>query len=532
MVREAVVSLERAAAVALRSGVPPFLRKACSNRFVNLAVAALVTLEVSVMVHWDLQFSIHSSSTFYHLLFPNRYHDEHNRRSTSVYHIYSVDEALEVLRTAVQRFYALPGSSVDLYQISGPPRMHLTLWDSPPALTEAGKLRWSPVQLPTQIHIIEEREPLGPFANGTQALFHRLVEMDLELHLRSIAQEAEDFKSFEWEVHLVWDFSHRGGRIDMYLAAAALPVHVGQPGEHAAPSHGGDFGTWVWFLLCSLCMISLTSQLLTRRGATRTLLRIFGVATGEGELASPSWKSAEGVHCLGRRETPFIGDGRNVEDELQNEVVPCYLQWTFHRLVRDVAILAFLLLDAAQGSHTTERGGLAGARRALHRQVHHQEQEARVEDLLVWLEVRHGIHVVRLLGGIAVFWAWLCVNESPTKSLLSRMMVQAISPVMAFLMTSLPLFLGFASLGVVLFAEHAPAKFGTLGSASVSLFSLLNGDVVMETMLDVEAAGALLSRGYVCAFICVFVFMVLNGTLCLIQDSFRLVKAHQVCACS
>uniref|UniRef100_A0A7S1WR57 Ion transport domain-containing protein n=1 Tax=Alexandrium catenella TaxID=2925 RepID=A0A7S1WR57_ALECA len=527
-----MVSLERAAFVGMRVGAPRFLRKACSSRLVNLAIAALVTVEVSVIVHWDLQFNIHSSSTFYHLLFPNRYHDEHNRRSTSVYHIYSVDEALEVLRFAVQRFYALPGSSVDLYQITGPARMHLTLWDTPPALTDAGKLQWSPVLLPTETYVVEEREPLGPFTNSTQDLFHRLVEMDLELHLVSIAQEAEDFKSFEWEVHLVWDFAHRGGRVDMYLATAALPVHVGQPGEHAAPSHGGDLGTVVWLLLCVLCMASLTSCLAMRRGLGWALRRTLGAVAGEAELPSQAWKPTEASHFTGRRDTQFAGDCRQIEEEAGCDTVPFYLQWPFHRAVRDVAILAFLLLDASQGSHTTGRRGLVSTRRALHWQVQYQEQHRQpgFENWLVWLEVRKGIHLVRLLGGVAVFWAWLCVNESPARSLLSRMMVQAIPPVVSFLITSLPLFLGFASLGVVLFSEHAPAKFGTLGNAAVTLFSLLNGDVLMETMLDIEAAGALISRGYVCAFICVFVFMVLNATLCLIQDSFRIVKAHQVCA--
>jgi len=468
------------------------------------------------MTHWDLQFSSHSSSTFYQLLFPKGYHDDHNPRGTSVYHIYDVDVALDVLRTAVLRFYSLPRNSVDLYRIVGPAKMHLTLWKNAPELTQQGTLEWHLEQLPRRTFELTVQEPLGPFSNGTQALFLRLVEMDVELHVISIAQEGDDFKAFEWEVHLLWNFVHRGGRIDMYLVAAASPVHSGRLTEHVAPAHGGDFGTWLGLILGALCGSSLALRLgLCRQiRGSRNLVKFLGV---DVEEASPT--SGRPNKC-------------NAEDAILDggaQDVPVYLQWRVHYNVRDIAILVFLLLGAAQGRHMEAPWGKVGVFHNIHRPGRGQEWERPVglQELLIWLEVRQGIHAQRLAGAVGVFWAWLCVCESPSPSLLSRLLVQAIPPVVSFFFTTLPLYVGFASLGVVLFAEHSPRKFGTLGAASVTLFSLLNGDVLMETMLEVEAAGVALSRAYVCTFICVFVFTVLNAVLCLIQDSFRLVKARK-----
>lgn len=444
----------------------------------SIALAALMTAEITEMMKQDLQFYTHSTTTFYNALFPAKFHNEHQTRETAVYHIYTVEEALDVLENAVLSYYSLPRKSVDHFWVNFPARLHLSVWDPAPRLAGPGfqeEAPPEPLRRVTTMYTLSESEPLGPFArNDSVALVRSLAELDLELHWGALCGEGGDFRTFEWEVHLFWDFSHRGGRIDMYLSAAASPTSKKQVGRLV----------WLNFLLGLLALLSLAYNFWPR--AARRLFML------------EKW--------VIRSESNW---------------------WRINRSVRDGLVLAFVVLDTCSVHNAPSVFGMPRDWWSQQTSLNSQVAPPTLEDFLIWLEVRHGVHLIRCAAAAGVCWAWICVCETPPHapaSLLWKILAIALPPVVSFLWASIPIYLAFASLGLVLFAEHAPTKFGSLFKACVSLFSVLNGDVIQETMVDLEGAGVVMSRLYVCSFICVFVFVVLNAVLCLIQDSFRQAK--------
>ncbi len=80
---------------------------------------------------------------------------------------------------------------------------------------------------------------------------------------------------------------------------------------------------------------------------------------------------------------------------------------------------------------------------------------------------------------------------------------------LAFLVGVLPVFIGFACFGVAYFSTESE-MFSNVDQASVTLFALLNGDVIHDVFDDIYNASPVISRIYLYLFISLFIYAVLN----------------------
>merc|ERR1719480_220648 len=79
--------------------------------------------------------------------------------------------------------------------------------------------------------------------------------------------------------------------------------------------------------------------------------------------------------------------------------------------------------------------------------------------------------------------------------------------VLRFFIGVIPLFIGFAMFGVSFFSTYS-VLFKDLGSAYVTLFALINGDVIHDVFVDLHPAGAYISRIYLYVFNSLFIYAV------------------------
>jgi hypothetical protein len=96
--------------------------------------------------------------------------------------------------------------------------------------------------------------------------------------------------------------------------------------------------------------------------------------------------------------------------------------------------------------------------------------------------------------------------------------------VIRFIIGSFPLFMGFACFGMSLYSEHS-VKFGTLRNSLVTLFSLMNGDVLLETTNDIKRG--FLGDVFLVSFVCVFAFVIMGVFLSIVQDAYASAKTRR-----
>ncbi|GMH56905.1 hypothetical protein TrRE_jg2546 [Triparma retinervis] len=98
-------------------------------------------------------------------------------------------------------------------------------------------------------------------------------------------------------------------------------------------------------------------------------------------------------------------------------------------------------------------------------------------------------------------------------------MQHAIPLLLPFLVGVIPVFVGYAMFGVSYFGSQS-ALFALPSDAFVTLFSLLNGDVIYQTFTSIWQPNQIIVNVYLYTFISVFIYLVLNVTISVVEHSF------------
>ncbi|KAJ0411218.1 hypothetical protein ATCC90586_003857 [Pythium insidiosum] len=92
--------------------------------------------------------------------------------------------------------------------------------------------------------------------------------------------------------------------------------------------------------------------------------------------------------------------------------------------------------------------------------------------------------------------------------------------VLQFLVGVSPVFLGFALFGTIYFGPRV-AAFGSLSASMMTLFAVLNGDVILDTFDALERHGFATSGTlYLYSFIALFIYVVLNIFIAIVEEAF------------
>lgn len=92
--------------------------------------------------------------------------------------------------------------------------------------------------------------------------------------------------------------------------------------------------------------------------------------------------------------------------------------------------------------------------------------------------------------------------------------------VLQFLIGVSPIFIGFALFGTIYFGNRIK-MFGTVGASMTTLFSILNGDEILDTFDALNLHGFSVSgKVYLYTFISLFIYVVLNIFIAIVEEAF------------
>ncbi|TDH74305.1 hypothetical protein CCR75_003030 [Bremia lactucae] len=92
--------------------------------------------------------------------------------------------------------------------------------------------------------------------------------------------------------------------------------------------------------------------------------------------------------------------------------------------------------------------------------------------------------------------------------------------VLQFLLGVSPIFIGYALFGTIYFGNKIK-QFGSLSASMVTLFSLMNGDIIMDTFDAMELHHYYVSgKMYLYSFLSLFMYVVLNIFIAIVEEAF------------
>eukprot|EP00756_Hemistasia_phaeocysticola_P046790 Hpha_TRINITY_DN20617_c0_g1::TRINITY_DN20617_c0_g1_i1::g.148134::m.148134/K04994/MCOLN3; mucolipin 3 len=147
-------------------------------------------------------------------------------------------------------------------------------------------------------------------------------------------------------------------------------------------------------------------------------------------------------------------------------------------------------------------------------------------EAMAWHSAARFHFITQLCIGLGCLLSWCRVMQHMEHSQAYAQILQTfrlgVPVVLRFVVSLLPLLIGFASLGVTLFSEYT-AKFATLDASFFTLFAVMNGDVVLETIDSIRTAG-LIGPVFIIIFVMLFIWVALSITISIIQDSYWAAK--------
>ncbi|KAF4316339.1 hypothetical protein BBO99_00005544 [Phytophthora kernoviae] len=130
----------------------------------------------------------------------------------------------------------------------------------------------------------------------------------------------------------------------------------------------------------------------------------------------------------------------------------------------------------------------------------------------------------RLLHGMALLLLWSCFvgylehNRHIYSIVLT--LKWGTPRVLQFLLGVSPIFFGYALFGTIYFGNKIE-EFGTMSASMITLFSLMNGDIIMDTFDAMELHHfAISGKVYLYTFISLFMYVVLNIFIAIVEEAF------------
>lgn len=131
-----------------------------------------------------------------------------------------------------------------------------------------------------------------------------------------------------------------------------------------------------------------------------------------------------------------------------------------------------------------------------------------------------------MLLGVGCMLAWINITRYieyyREQAVFVHTLSRSMPYVCRFLVGVLPLFMGYMFLGVAIFWDSN--RFATPSGAMVTLFAVMNGDMVYDTFSDLQLIHLVLSQIYLYTFVILFINVVQNVFITIIGEGFLSAK--------
>lgn len=139
-----------------------------------------------------------------------------------------------------------------------------------------------------------------------------------------------------------------------------------------------------------------------------------------------------------------------------------------------------------------------------------------------------GRNFARGLNGFGCFLMWASLGRHtttmPPYDVAFRAISRGLPVVLQFAVGSAPLLMGFTTLGVALFAEETE-KFKNLENGFLTLFSVMNGDIIFESARDMKRG--FIGHIYVITFFVIFVYTIISTFISIMGKAFAEIESEK-----
>lgn len=130
----------------------------------------------------------------------------------------------------------------------------------------------------------------------------------------------------------------------------------------------------------------------------------------------------------------------------------------------------------------------------------------------------------RFLAGMAVACAWASLltwlSSAHSYFVVVTTLSRGLPRVAAFCVGAIPIFMAYALFGMVYFGD-ASGRFGNFVDSAVSLFAIVNGDILRESYLDLMAYDKVMAQLYLYSFIFFFIYCILAVFIVIMEKSYE-----------
>jgi len=432
---------------------------------IHTLITIFCTAQVLVISTQNTNYNVSNFATFYRVFYPPDFNPSYGFIVPSdTLYAYSISDCIRILNGSVQNYFTFPSWSVDVY--------HLDSSSPNPYLKATAYTVGDSVFDPSQAHVdtstvTREYEltlnSLGPLSanNDTlQSFFHALVYMEVNFTIYSVMLIGNHPIEHKWAITMKYDFSDRAGRIAINLDIVRLSIAI-------SVSFWELFG----FLQVSLSVALILLCTLSTIFSLNSMRHSFAIY----QRIKNRFNSIRG---------PIIAWN----------AIPLRLKFKFFNIWFILSIVANFFLTAACCFDIANNFG----------------PEAVVDE------------IVKLLLGIGTLLAWVNMMrylEFDSKyTVLIHALGRGMPNVMRFIVSASPIFMGYCLFGVIYFSEDTQ-RFQNLDQASLTLFSLQNGDDIQNSIRSTDVHW-IISRLYFYTFIFISIYALANIFIAIIEDAY------------
>ncbi len=422
----------------------------------------------------------------------------HYDSATSSCDLFTYDEVISSLNHTVTNYYAIDDLSVDSFNThkqrgnndaggdgDGDPAAPLFVYQY---YEDPGSIFDYNVVTP-DLATAEQRYYLnnsyaGPFdearlgKEAAVANINKLSKATLTLRLDSFLFGTVYRSCLEWVVYVVWDFRDRGQvkqSVTSVVEGACTDIQWGEALAHE----------WLWLnfpvVFCAVCYCALSLK------AVISQFRIYLAIRRRQRLIEKRHLAAQSPHSQRKSRrwhgAPVTWGSLSCRDKFQFFTVYLVLNLIACVCLTSVGINNLVRLK----SHSPTN---------------------------YWPKLFTG-------AGCALVWFSLLqyFEQNSSYSILIVTLKRGVPRVGRFMVGVMPMMLGYALFGMVCFGSYSD-RFSSFSAAMITLFAVLNGDVIRETFLDLNEQSPFLSQVYMYTFICLFIYVVLNVFIAIIEEAF------------
>jgi hypothetical protein len=397
--------------------------------------------------------------------------------SRKTYHIYRLGTLRESVKDIVRTYYDIQNISIEYYEYLHSPQTDEILH---PILTMTTYTQGDSIfNLSTDFNgetSIEtfnlSQKYYGPFTTlqkvDLKKYIYSLVEMNLDISLRNFAVRLGRKYCYVWNVNSKYNFEDRG-RIDMTVnpSASLCPSELSKP----------------WYLRQNVSEIILYACI------------FFFAAISQILHFKAIWKSVS-LYQSAKKSLKSRAPSLKWRDLSFSKKLKFFNIWFFIASIGNICNLVGPILSIKNEIYGSE--------------------------VTIWRMA---------MVGLGCMMAWITMvqyfEHSGSYYVLILTLKKGTPRVLRFVIGIMPIFVGYALFGVALFSPYSD-HFASMDDASVTLFSLLNGDDIHSVFEDLASFFPIVSRIYLYTFISLFIYAVLNIFIAIVEDAFFASKAFSM----